>query len=801
MTHKEPTLEDIPTQELRWIGKEVTRLEDPELVTGRMEFIDNASVPNMIHAAILRSPHAHAKILSIDTSAAEKLPGVSAVITGKEIEPITQPQGGFPEGCETRCMATNKAIYVGEPIAAVAATNRYIAEDALELIEVEYETLPAVVDAYDAMKPDSEVIIESLGSNISLQRQFNWGEVDEAFAKADHVYKDKFRWNRMGANPMETFGCICQWDTFKDEVTVQGSIQSPRLTALAVAGVLGIPSNKLRMSSHHRGGSFGGKGNPRAINIVCLLSRKAGGLPVKWIEDRMEYLVAGGSQAWDRYYEAEIAVNNDGKVTGLRVKLIDDIGASGENYGSLGAGKPLAAFTGCYAIPTAAYDVTITLSNKLPTSAYRGMGPPPHFFVLEQMMDIAARDLNIDVAEIRRRNYIQPDQFPYTIPSGNEYDSGEYEAALDKVLEMADYKNLRQQQAEARKEGRHLGIGVVNTIEPGVFDWNSYAIVGMPGIGVAEGVTLSIDVLGQITVRVGFTSEGQGQFTLAAQLVADYFGVDMKDVNVIALDTLSAPPAFGPGGSRLGVALSGAIMGAADKLRQKMITIAAGLMQTTPETLELKDGKAQIIGMPEAAMSLVDIAGVALARSDLLPPGMELGLEATSVWTAKGRNEIDDQGRAKSYLTAANACHIVLVELDKDTGQVKILNYYIVDDCGNRLNPVTVEGMTSGGMAQGVGAALYEQYSYNEEGQPLASTFMDYLVPTIHEIPIPEKAAIVTPSPVAPLGAKGCGEGAIHTAPAAVMCAINDALTPFDVMAREVPASSSRIWHLLNAKS
>ncbi len=800
MATQEPQLGDIPSSELRWVGKQVQRIEDPELVTGRVEFIDNVTLPDMLHGAILHSPHAHARIISIDTSEAEKLPGVAAVITGKEILDWTEPSGGFPEGTGAYCIATDKASYVGEPLAAVAASSRHIAEDALELIDIEFEVLAPVVDPFKAMEPNSPLVIEAVGSNIAMQRKFTWGEVDQAFADADHVFKDKFRWNRVGANPMETFGCICQWDPLKNDLTVRGSIQSPRLTALATAGVLRLPSNKVRLISHHHGGSFGGKGNPRGINITSLLSRKAGGRPVKWIEDRSEYLTSGGGQAWDRFYEVELAVMNDGRFTGLRVKLLDDVGASGENYGAIGAGKPLAAFTGCYTIPVASYDVTITLSNKLPTSAYRGMGPPPHFFVLEQIVDIAARSLGIDTAEIRRRNYIQPDQFPYTIPSGNEYDSGNYEAALDKLLSSSDYQALRKQQAEARKEGRYLGIGIANTVEPGVFDWNSYAIIGMPGIGVAEGITVSLDVYGKITARVGFTMEGQGQYTLVAQVLADYFGTDMSDVTVIPLDTLSAPPAFGPGGSRLGVAITGATMNAAKKLKTKLIAIAAGLLQTTPEKVELLDGKLQIIGMPEAQMPLADVAGVALSRSDLLPPGMEMGLEATSVWTAQDRNPADDQGRAKSYLTAANAVHLVLIELDIDTGFVKILKYVIADDCGTRLNPATVEGMIQGGVAQGVGAALMEEYPYNAEGQPLAGTFMDYLLPTIHEVPIAEKHVLVTPSPVSPLGAKGCGEGAIHTTPAAVMCAVNDALTPFELIAREVPASPNRLWTLLQTK-
>ncbi len=801
MAHNEPRLEDIPASSLRFVGKEVQRIEDVGLVTGSVEFIDNVTLPNMLHCAIKYSNIAHARLKSIDTSKAEKLPGVVAVITGEDILKWSNRSGGFPEGTGAYCMATDKMRYVGEPIAAVAATSRHIAEDALELIEVDVEPLPPVVDAYKAMEADSPVIIESVGSNVAMQRKFTWGDVDAAFAGADHVFKDKFRWNRMGANPMETFGCICQWDPIKEEVTIRGSIQTPLLYAIGTAGVLGIPSNKVRIISSPRGGSFGGKGNAHGINIVSLLSRKAGGLPVKWIEDRMEYLTSGCSQAWDRYYEAELAVMNDGTVSGLRVKLVDDIGASGENYGSLGAGKPLAAFVGCYAIPVASYDVAIVLTNKLPTAAYRGMGPPPHFFVLEQMMDIAARGIGLDPSEIRRRNYIQPEQFPYTIPSGNEYDSGEYEAALDKALEMSDYHQLRKEQAEARAQGRLLGIGVVNTVEPGVFDWNSYAIVGIQGIGAPEGITVGIDVFGKITARVGFTLEGQGQYTVVAQLLADYFGTEMSDITVIALDSLSAPPHFGPGGSRLGVAITGATMGAAAKLKKKMIEIASRLLQTPADKLEFVDGRVQVIGMSDYKMTVAELAGVAFGRSDLLPPGMEMGMEATCIWSAQDRNPIDDQGRAKSYLTAANACHIVSIELDRETGRVKILKYFVVDDCGTRLNPVTVEGMTQGAIAQGVAAALLEEYPYSADGQPRATTFMDYLLPTIHEVPMTKKIALVTPSPLSPLGAKGCGEGAIHTAPAAVMCAINDALAPLGVMAREVPASPNRVWNLLrNAK-
>ncbi len=798
MTHQEPRLEDIPASSLRFLGKDVQRVGDVALVTGGVEFIDNVSMPEMLHCAMKYSSVAHARILRVDTSRAEQLPGVVAIITGNDVRRLTSRSGGFPEGTGSYCMAVDKVHYVGEPVAAVAAVSRHVAEDAVELIDIEFEPLAPAVDTLEAMKPGSPLVIDELGSNIVLQRQFVWGPVAEAFAQADHVFQNRFRWNRMGANPMETFGCICQWDTLSDVLAIRGATQSPLLYAIGVAGVLGIPSNKVSLDSTQRGGSFGGKGNARGLAITSLLSRQAGGRPVKWIEDRMEYLTSGCGQAWDRYYESRLAVTNDGVVTGFHVTLIEDIGASGENYSAMGAGKPLSAFTGCYAIPAASYDLTIVLSNKTPTSAYRGMGPPPHFFVLEQLMDLAARGLGLDAAEIRRRNYIRPEQFPYTIPSGNEYDSGEYEAALDRALEISDYQELRREQTRARAEGRLVGIGVANTVEPGVFDWNAYAIVGMQAIGVPEGITVSIDVFGRITARVGFTSEGQGQYTVIAQLLADYFGAEMTDIAVVSVNTLGAPPSFGPGGSRLGVAIAGATMLAAGKLRKKIVEIAAGLLQTPVEKLEFVDGRVQIIGMPEAKVTLADVAGVAHGRSDLLPPGMEMGLEATGVWTAQDRKPVDDQGRAKSYLTAANACHVVMVEIDRETGRVEIRKYVVVDDCGTRLNPATVEGMTQGGVAQGVAAALLEEYHYSPDGQPGSTTFMDYLLPTINEVPMTEKAALVTPSPLSPLGAKGCGEGALHTAPAAVMCAINDALAPTGAVAREVPASPQRLWKLLH---
>jgi carbon-monoxide dehydrogenase large subunit len=779
----------------------VNRIEDPQLLTGRAEFIDNLDRPGMLHCAILRSPCAHARIVRIDTRAAEQLAGVVAVVTGEDARRWSNPAATVPPGWGTYCLATDKVRFVGEPVAAVAAVSRYVAEDALELIDVEYDSLPVIADAARATEADSPLVFDEHGTNVMYRHDFRWGDVDGAFRQADHVFTEKFRWHRVGANPLETFGVVSQWDPVDGSLTCHGSFQAQGHMALGRAVSLGLPSHKVRLVSHPHGGSFGGKGGARGTDITALLSRKAGGGPVKWIEDRMEYLAGGGSQAWDRHYEGSLAVKKDGTVLGLRIRLLDDLGGTAEGFGAMSAAKPLASFTGCYAIPVAEYDLTLVATNKLPASPYRGMGPPPHNWVLEQLMDIAAQGLGIDPAEMRRRNYIRPAQFPYTIASGNEYDSGSYEAALDKVLEMADYQGLRQERAKARAAGRYVGIGVVSTIEPGVFDWNAYAIVGMPSTGVPEGATVGIDMFGKIIAKVGFSLEGQGQYTLAAQLLADYFGVDLGDVRVVPLDTQSAPPHFGPGGSRLGVALTGAILGAAARVKEKLVCVAAALLRADAADVELLDGMLRVKGVADAAMPVAQVAATMLARSDLLPPGIDPSPEATYVWTAPGRTPADAEGRAKSYLTAANACHLVVVEVDPETGQVEILKYFIVDDCGTRLNPATVEGQTQGAVAQGVGAALLEEYVYDEEGQLLTSTFMDYLLPTIHEVPMTEKAAIVTPSPFTPLGAKGCGEGAIHTTPAAVMCAINDALLPLGVRATEVPAAPKRLWKLLRARA
>ncbi len=732
----------------RYVGSSVPRIEDPLLVTGGAEFIDNVEPPGCLHCAILRSPHPHARIVRVDRSAVAALEGVVAVVTGADAQRLAAPAATVPNGWGTLCLAVDRVRFVGEPVAAVAASSRAIAEDAIERIVVEYEELPVVMDPRRAASAESPRLFADKDTNVVYRRVFEWGDVAGAFRDADRVLTGSFRFHRAGANALENFGVIAQWNVDDGSLTCHGSFQAPAHIALGRLASLRLAPERLRLVPHPHGGSFGGKNGGRGTDIAALLSRQCGGRPVKWIEDRMEYLLAGSSQAWDRRYDASIAVRRDGTVTGFSVTLLDDLGANAEGFGAISAVRPLASFTGNYAIAAAAYDVTVVATNKLPASPYRGMGIPPHTAVLEAMLDVAARDLGIDPAQLRRRNFIPRDRFPFTIPSGNEYDSGDYEAVLDRALAKADYAGLRAAQATARAAGRLFGVGVACSIEPGVFDWNLYALVDVPGERVPEGVTLAIDDDGGFIVRVGFALEGQGHHTIAAQVLADRFGVGLDRIRVEAQDTQSAPPHFGPGGNHLGVALTGALLGAADLLEQKL---AAG--ETRPE--------------------------------------------ATYVWTAPGRNSVDEQGRAKSYLTAANACHVVALEIERETGAVRILRYVLVDDCGTRLNPAHVEGMIDGGFAQGIGMALLEEYVYGDDGQPRTTTFMDYLLPTIHEVPASGKDTVVTPSPFTPFGAKGVGEAAIHATPAAILCAVNDALAPLGVRATEVPLTPERLWRLV----
>jgi CO/xanthine dehydrogenase Mo-binding subunit len=790
---------ELPLTQPRYVGKDVPRVEDPLLLTGRVEYGDNIQLPGMLHAAILRSPHAHARIISIDTSRAEALPGVAAVLTGEEVKAWSHPVFGVPEGWTGYALATEKVHWVGEPVAVVAASDRYVAEDACELIDVEYEVLAPILDPERAMA-GGPFVLEGKESNVAYTRHFQFGDIEKAFGEADLVVKERFRWHRTSGNPMETCVCIADWDPFTNMLTVRGSHRSPHLILPALVFSLGMPSHQIRIVQSPLGGSFGVKTFARYIILISLMAKKLGGRAVKWTEDRIEHLRGNSSHAWDREHDCELAVKRDGTILGLRMRMVDDFGAFAEWLGVGMVLKPMISFSGCYKIDCFDYECFAVLTNKVPQGPYRGFGLPSHYWVLEQLIDMAAAQLGIDRVEMRRKNFVPMDAFPYTLPSGNIYDSGNYAGSLDLLLEKSGYADLQKECEQARAEGRLVGLSVVSSIEPG--------LTGPPMLvhlspriftrtASPEGVLVRMDAFGKVIVEVGFPWGGQSQHTFVRQIVADYFSIAPEDVQVITVDSLTMQPGTGPISSSVAIALSGAVMGGLIRLAEKLKQGAAVMLEVHVDDIELFDGQLRVRGVPDKAVPVQRVAGFMQMRPDRLPEGVDSSTEATYVWNPPDRLLPDEQGRGTYSVTAAGALHLCMLEIDRDTGQVQILKYVMVDDCGTRLNPSVVSGMLQGGLAHGIGNALLEEYVYDENGQLLSSNYMDYLLPTIKDVPMAEEYPMVTPSPITALGVKGIGEAAIHTTPAAVLCAINNALEPLGARITEAPATPLRLWSII----
>ncbi len=803
MVTAEPKLpSELPISQPRHVGKDSARMEDPLLLTGKVEYGNDIYTPGMLHAAILRSPHAHARIKSIDTSRAEKLPGVAAVLIGKEVKDWSRPVFGIPEGWTGYALAVEKTHWVGEPVAVIAASDRYVAEDALELIQVEYEPLEPVVDALKGGSASAPNVLEGKDSNIAYDRRFVFGDVDGAFASADLIVREQFRWHRSSGNPIETCVCIADWNPFNGMLTLRGGHRSPHLILPALVISLGISSQQVRIIQSPLGGSFGVKTFARYVVLIALMAKKLGGRPVKWTEDRIEHLIGNSSHAWDRHYDCELALQRDGTIAGMKMQLVEDLGAFSEWLAIGMLLKPLLCLGSCYHIANVDYSCKGVITNKTPQGPLRAFGLPPHFWVIEQLIEIAAEKLGLESNEVRRRNFIKKDQFPYVSPSGNVYDSGDYEASLNLLLSKAGYDDLRREQQAARAQGRLVGIGVVSSIEPG--------LTGPPMLALAsprifsrtsspEGILLRIDAFGKIIAELGFPPGGQSQHSFVRQILADYLCVALEDVQVITVDSLSMQPSTGPISSSMAIALSGAVLGAAARLTDKLKRAAAVMLEASADDVELFDGQLRVRGVPGKSLAVAQVAQFMMARPDLLPEGVDGNPQATYVWNPPDRTIPDEKGFGRYSVTAAGAQHLCMVEVDRETGQVKILKYVMVDDCGVRLNPSVVRGMLMGGMAHGMGAALLEEYVYDDKGQMLTSSYMDYLMPTIMEVPAAEEHEMCTPSPIAPLGVKGVGEGALHTTPAAVLCAVNDALEPVGVRITEAPMTPLRIWQALQA--
>lgn len=783
-----------------WVGKSIRRVEDPKFLRGRGGYIGDMVLPNMLHAAVLHSPHAHALIKSIDTRQALAAEGVHAVITGKQAAELTDPLPDFgpnPAAHTWRCMATDKVRYVGEGVAVVVADNRYLAEDALALIDVDYEPLPPVVDPMAALEPDAALVHEALGSNCAYERTFDFGDVDREFEEADVIVTDRLRWRRSGGQPLETVGAIGDFDVATGQMIIHTNSLSFTSYLFMVAGTLKMPANKLDMRPVPAGGSFGSKLFATKCSVIAAMCSRAVGRPVIYLEDRFENISNCDHHGSDRIYDVQLALMRDGTMRSIKIDTTDDYGAYIQ-FGVGHHGNALAQVVGPYNITSVRYRVQAVLTNKNQQGAYRGFGSEVNNWMLEQMVDKAARELDIDPVEIRRRNYIR--KFPHFIPTGNVYDSGNYDAVLDKALALCGYDHWREVQAQARAEGRYIGIGLISAQERSVFSatefWFWFDEPAAPVTSMPESVTLKVDATGGITATLYSQAFwGNSPETMVAQFVAEEFDCDPHDVSIVYQGSRNGLPATGPGGSRTTVMLAGAVEGATAKIKAKALRAAAHMLEADPDDMEWVDGGFQVKGAPDARKSLADIAVALHLFKHSFPDDVESGLEESKVfdhpYTTMPSADRKDLGVFYPFM--GHACHIPVVEVDIESGGVTFLDYTAVHDCGTLVNPRSLCGHILGGTAQGIGTALYEEFVYDSNGQLLTASYLDYLMPTSLEMPEMKIGHVETPSPYTPYGIKGGGEGGRMMAPAAINVAVNDALAPLGVRLTELPMTPDRV--------
>ena len=763
------------------VGTKVKRREDPRLVQGLSHYVDDLRMADVMQVAILRSPHAHARINGINTDAAAALPGVVSVTTGAD---IGDSVGSVP------CAAANPTLrtpphpvlaqgevrYVGEPVAAVVAEDSYTARDAIDLIEVDYEPLPAVSDLEKALQPGSPLVHSQWDSNQAFTFECGTGDMDKARAEADVIVKQKFIHQRLAPIPVETRGVVARYFPGEDELTVWSSTQIPHLLRAMLALVLGFPEHRIRIIAPEVGGGFGCKLNVyREEALLAHLAMKLKGT-VKWIEGRRENIQAtihGRGQVGT----VEAAVKKDGTILGVTYDSLLDTGAY---HQLLTPGMPPLTglmISGSYKIPTLKFTSTGGFTNKVATDAYRGAGRPEATLVIERTMDLIARELDMDPVELRRKNFAQPDDFPLSVATGLAYDSGNYQAALDKALEMVGYEDLRAEQKKAREEGRYIGIGFSTYVEICAMGPSA----ALPAGGWESG-TVRLDFTGKTTVLTGVSPHGQGEETTFAQIVSDELGVPIEDVAVLHGDTAVVPNGIGTFGSR-GISVGGtAVYMATQKVREKAEAIAANVLECSAEDLEFEDGKFSVKGVPDKGITIQEVALQAHVATKL-PAGMEPGLQATSVFEP-------------SNFTFPFGTHVCVVEVDTQSGEVEILRYIAVDDCGKVINPLIVDGQVQGGIAQGLGQALLEEVVYDEDGQLVTGSLMDYAVARAEDLPPLEFARTETPSPVNPMGVKGVGEaGTIGSTPS-IVNAVVDALVPFGVTHIDMPLKPEKLWRL-----
>ena len=774
----------------RLVGARVARREDPRLLTGQGSYVDDHRPARMLYAAFLRSPHAHARIRRLDVSAALALPGVAAVLTGEDIARSSKPVRAASKTPNVKTtsyppLALGKVRHVGEAVAMVAAESRYVAEDAVERIVVDYEPLPVVRDVESALDPASPVLHDEAETNLLVSREFARGDVDAALAGAAVVVRERFRFHRHTPVCMENRGCLGEYATASGALTLRSSAQCPGLVRDVLADLLDIPEHLIRVIANDVGGGFGAKASlyPEEI-ATCVMARRLG-RPVKWIGDRREDLLAT-THAWDEIVDAELGLDQDGAIVGLRAEVTVDVGGY-SIYPWTAAIEPVQTISflpGPYRVPTYRGRTRGVATNKAPLGPYRGVGRPPAVFVIEGLMDRAARRLGLDPTEIRLRNFIRDEDFPYKSPSGVVWDRSSFTESLRRAREALDYKAARDEQARARAAGRWVGIGIASYVELTGIGSAIPVSPGMPVSTGTEAATIRFDPAGKVTAVFGVASHGQGLETTLAQIVADEVGVPIEDVRVVHGDTDASPYGTGTYASRSLVLAGGAAILAGRSVREKMLVIAGHLLEADPADVTLADGRYAVRGMPDRSVTVRQIARAAYGGAKQLPKGLEPGLEATRFYDPY-------------YGTASNATHAAMIEIDRATLEVKTLRYVVVEDCGRMVNPLIVDGQVHGGVAQGIGAALLEEIVYDDQGQLLSGTLMDYVVPSACEIPTMEVHHVETPSPVALGGFRGMGEGGTIGAPAAIANAVADALAPLQIEIAELPVTPERLFRLI----
>jgi len=726
-----------------YTGQPLKRVEDPHLVTGKGSFVDDVQLPDMLHAAILRSPHAHARLRAIDVAAARHMPGVVAVLTGADIAgvvgdvPTRAMVGGWEvdqmHPVEQPVLARGKVCYVGQPVAIVVAQDRYLAGDAVARIEVDYEPLPPVLDPFAALQAESLPIHAELGSNVGLRVAHEGGDLAAAFAQAERVIQQRYHVQRLAPTPLETRGVAASYQPQEDFLTVWNSTQAPHRVRRYVAQLLDRPESRVRVIAVDVGGGFGEKGCMFPEDVAIPYLSLTLGRPVKWVADRHENMLTFHGRG--HTVDVEAAVQKDGTILGMRVRIVADLGAyfllSTPSVPFL-AGHRIA---GPYKTPALRVEVVGVLTNKPPTGAYRGAGGPEAAFCMERTVDLIAHDLNLDPAAVRRKNLLAPEAFPYTTPTGVTYDSGDYARGLERVLALADYAHWREQARQRRGTNAPLlGVGVATVVKAS----------GAYGDYRVESAQVRIAPSGHVTAATGVSPHGQGSDTTFAQIVADALGVSPSEVQVRHGDTALLPSGGGTGASR-GLTVGGsALYTVVQQARQKLARIAAHLLQCPAEAVAFQAGRVFDRQHPELAMTFVDLAAAAYNQA-LLPPGVEAGLECSGTYTLPGN-------------PYAFGAHVAVVEIDRETGELKFLRYAAVHDCGRIINPKLVEGQMYGGMAQGFGQALMEGMVYTPEGQPLTGSLMDYAIPRARALPQVTLETMETPSPTNPLGVKGIGE-------------------------------------------